>query len=64
MSFYIDRVPDRYFDWFAEGWRCFIRSDYGDVAGGSQHSAPMNGIVAGGRINLRQPGQLKFGPAD
>lgn len=37
MSFYIDRVPDRYFDWFTEGWRCFIRSDYGDVAGGSRN---------------------------
>jgi uncharacterized membrane protein YfcA len=26
ILFYIDRVPDRHFDWFAEGWRCFIRA--------------------------------------
>ena len=51
MLFNIDRVPDRHFDCFAEGWRCFIRSDYGDVAGGSKHSAPMMvSLLAAGSI--------------
>lgn len=60
MLFYIDRVPDRHFDWFAEGWPCFIRSDYGDIAGGSKQSAPMMVLLLAAGSILGSLGSLNL----